>query len=171
MDLSCNAAFWSRRERLEESRHAIDHELVVYPTWEGVHELVRQFRYFVVTLGPRFEGYAGARSYQKGERRASLCAKRTVISHVLGEVEQATPAPSPTYAWGERQLRQQLRRQLRHRERRVQSLEQSQQRLKQRVREHERQLQSMQASKNWKLLNKLARIRARVSSLRRAASS
>jgi hypothetical protein len=171
LDLGCNAGFWLRHERLEEPKHAIDHELVMYPTWEGVHELVRQFRYFVVTLKPRFDGYAGARSYQKGERRAFLCAKRTVISHVSAEVEQATPAPSPTYAWGEWQLRQQLRRQLRHRERRVQSLEQSQRRLRPRVRKFERQLQSMQASKNWKLLNKLARVRARVSSLRRAASS
>jgi hypothetical protein len=167
LDLGCNAGFWLRHKRLEKLRHAIDYELVMYPTWEGVHELVRQFRYFVVTLKPRFEGYAGARSYRKGERRAFLCAQRTVISHVPAEVEQATLAPSPTYAWGERQLR----RQLRHRERRVQSLEQSQQRLRLRVRKLERQLQSMQASKNWKLLNKLARIRARVSSLRRVASS
>jgi hypothetical protein len=97
----------------------------------------------------------------------SLCARRTAISHMPAEVEQATPAPSPTYAWCERQLR----RQLRHRERRVRSLEQSQQRLKQRVRKRERQLQSMQASKTWKLLNNLARVRARVWSLRRAASS
>src|SRR5215212_7167970 len=166
LDLGCNAGFWLRHERLEGSRHAIDHELVMYPTWEGVHELVRHFRYFVVTLKPRFEGYAGARSYQKGERRAFLCAKRTVISHVPAEIERATPAPSPTYAWCERQLRRQLRRQLCHRERRVQSLEQSRQRLRLRVRKLKRQLQSMQASKNWKLLNKLARIRARVSSLR-----
>jgi len=89
LDLGCNAGFWLRHERLEEPRHAIDHELVMYPTWEGVDELVRQFRYFVGTLKPRFEGYAGAR-------------------------------------------------------------------FKQRVRKHERQLQSMQASKTWKLLNKLA---------------
>jgi hypothetical protein len=163
LDLGCNAGFWLRHERLEKPRHAIDYELVMYPTWEGVHELVRQFRYFVVTLGPRFEGYAGGRSYQKGERRAFLFAKRTVISHVPAGVEEATSAPSPMYAWRERQLR--------HRERRVQSLEQSQQRLKQRVREHERQLQSMQASKTWKLLNKLARVRARVSSLRRAPTT
>ena len=139
----------------------------MYPTWEGVHELVRQFRYFVVTPKPRFEGYAGARSYQKGERGAFLCAKQTVISHVPAEVEQATPAPAPMYAWRERQLR----RQLRHRERTVQGLEQSQQRLKQRVRKLERQLQSMEVSKHWKLLNKLARVRARVSSLRRAPTS
>ena len=167
MDLGCNAGFWLRHERLEEPRHAIDHELVVYPTWEGVHELVRQFRYFVVTPKSRFEGYAGARSYQKGERGAFLCAKQTVISHVPAEVEQATPAPAPTNAWRERQLQ----RQLRHRERTVQGLEQSQQRLKQRVRKHERQLQSMQASKTWKLLNKLARVRTRVSCLRRAPTS
>jgi len=163
LDLGCNAGFWLRHERLEEPRHAIDHELVMYPTWEGVHELVRQFRYFVVTPKSRFEGYAGARSYQKGERGAFLCAKRTGISHVPAEVEQATPAPAPMNAWRERQLH--------HRERRVQSLEQSQQRLKQRFRKHERQLQSMQASKTWKLLNKLARVRARVSSLRRAPTS
>ena len=163
MDLGCNAGFWIRHERLEEPRHAIDRELVVYPTWEGVHELVRQFRYFVVTPKSRFEGYAGARSYQKGERGAFLCAKQTVISHVPAEVEQAKPAPAPMYAWRERQLR--------HRERRVQGLEQSQQRLKQRVRKHERQLQSMEVSKHLKLLNKLARVRARVSSLRRAPTS
>ena len=156
-----------RHEPLEEPRRAADYELVMSPTWEGAHELVRQFGYSVVTLKPRFEGYAGARSYQKGERGAFLCAKRTGISHVPVEVEQAKPAPAPMYAWRERQLR----RQLRHRERTVQGLEQSQQRLKQRVRKHERQLQSMQDSKNWKLLNKLARIRARVSSLRRAPTS
>ena len=95
LDLGCNAGFWLRHERLEESRHAIDHELVMYPTWEGVHELVRQFRYFVVTLKPRFEGYAGARSYQKGERGAFLCAKRTDISRVPVEIEQAPPVAPP----------------------------------------------------------------------------
>jgi len=155
-----------RHEPLKEPRHAVDYELVMSPTWEGVHELVRQFGYSVVTLKPRFEDYAGAHSYQSGERRAFLCAKRTDISRVPAEIEQAPPVAPPPYARRERELQ----RQLRHRERRVRSLEQSQQRLKQRVGRLERQLQSMQASKNWKLLNKLARIRARVSSLRRASS-
>ena len=155
-----------RHEPLKEPRHAVDYELVMSPTWEGVHELVRQFGYSVVTLKPRFEDYAGAHSYQSGERRAFLCAKRTDISRVPAEIEQAPPVAPPPYAWRERELR----RQLRHRERRVRSLEQSLQRLKQRVGKLERQLQSMQASKSWKLLNKLARIRTRVSSLRRASS-
>jgi len=73
----------------------VDYELVMYPTWEGVHELVRQFGYSVVTLKPRFEDYAGVHSYQSGERRAFLCAKRTVISRVPVEIEQVPPVAPP----------------------------------------------------------------------------
>ena len=155
-----------RHEPLEEPRRAADYELVMSPTWEGAHELVRQFGYSVVTLKPRFDDYEGARSYQSGERRAFLCAKRTDISHVPVEAEQAPPVAPPPYAWRERELP----RQVRHREQRVRSREQSQQRLKQRVRRLERQPQSMRSSRSRKLLNKLARVRARVSSLRRASS-
>jgi hypothetical protein len=63
-----------------------------------------------------------------------------------------------------------LERQLLKRDVRIRNLKQNQRLLKKRNRILERQLQSMRSSRSWRLLNKLARIRARVSSLRRASS-
>jgi SAM-dependent methyltransferase len=81
-----------RHDRLEKPRHAVDYELVMHPTWEAVHDLVRQFGYSAVALEPRFEDYEGAYDYRNGRRRAFMCAKRTDVSHVSAEVEQAPPA-------------------------------------------------------------------------------
>ena len=80
---------------LERPTAAVDYELVMHPTWEAVHDLVHQFGYSVVTLKPDFEDYEGTYDYQDGKRRAFFCAKRTDVSRVSGEVEQAPPGTPP----------------------------------------------------------------------------
>jgi tRNA (mo5U34)-methyltransferase len=86
-----------KHDRLEKVRHAVDYELVMHPTWEAVHDLVRQFGYSAVALEPRFEDYEGAYDYRNGRRRAFLCAKQTDLSDVPTAVEQAPPAkPAPS---------------------------------------------------------------------------
>src|ERR671911_387444 len=80
---------------LKKPKASVDYELVMHPTWEAVHDLVRQFGYSLVTLKPNFEDYEGAYDYQDGKRRAFFCAKRTDVSRVSGEVEQAPPGTPP----------------------------------------------------------------------------
>lgn len=81
-----------RHDRLEKVRHAVDYELVMHPTWQAVHDLVRQFGYSSVALAPAFGDYEGALDYRNGRRRAFLCAKRTDLSGLPAEVEQEPPA-------------------------------------------------------------------------------
>lgn len=82
-----------KHDRLEKVRHAVDYELVMHPTWEAVHDLVRQFGYSAVALEPRFEDYEGSYDYRNGRRRAFLCAKQTDVSTVSASaaIEQAPP--------------------------------------------------------------------------------
>lgn len=75
------------RDRLYEPRHAMDYELVFYPTKQAVFDIVQQFGYSVVMLKPRFRDYTGALDYQLGLRRAFLCAKQTDLSSLPVEVE------------------------------------------------------------------------------------
>lgn len=81
-----------RHDRLEKVRHAVDYELVMHPTWQAVHDLVRQFGYSSVALAPAFGDYEGALDYRNGRRRAFLCAKRTDLSLLPAGVEQEPPA-------------------------------------------------------------------------------
>jgi 2-polyprenyl-3-methyl-5-hydroxy-6-metoxy-1,4-benzoquinol methylase len=86
-----------KHDHLEKVRHAVDYELVMHPTWEAVHDLVRQFGYSSVALEPRFEDYEGAYDYRNGRRRAFLCAKQTDVSQASAETEQSPPAkPAPS---------------------------------------------------------------------------
>lgn len=84
------AAFKVWREPLDRASNAVDHEMVMAPSWEAVHELARQFGYDAVALKPRFDDYEGAKDYVEG-RRAFLCARATDVSRVSAEVE---PAPT-----------------------------------------------------------------------------
>jgi SAM-dependent methyltransferase len=79
-----------RGDRLDEPRSAVDHELVMVPTWEAVRELVSEFQYESVVLKPRFESYEGSKDYRK-RRRAFLCAKQTDISRLSAEIEHRSP--------------------------------------------------------------------------------
>ena len=97
-----------RHDRLEKVRHAVDYELVMHPTWEAVHDLVRQFGYSAVALKPGFDDYEGAYDYRNGKRRAFLCARQMDVSLVPAEIEQAPtakPAPSTSGSPGKRNYR------------------------------------------------------------------
>jgi tRNA (mo5U34)-methyltransferase len=89
--------FELRRERLEDPRMAVDHELVMVPTWEAVLALAQQFGYRVAALKPHFDDYTGSDGYRDGRRRAFLCAKRTDVSRVAAEIEPAPPGSRPDY--------------------------------------------------------------------------
>jgi tRNA (mo5U34)-methyltransferase len=69
-----------RRNRLEEPRSSVDYELVFLPTKQCVLDIVEQFGYSVSMLKPDFQDYAGALDYKLRQRRAFLCAKKTVVT-------------------------------------------------------------------------------------------
>jgi SAM-dependent methyltransferase len=91
-----------RHDRLEKVRHAVDYELVMHPTWQAVHDLVRQFGYSSVALAPAFGHYEGALDYRNGRRRAFLCARQTDLSRLPAEVEQSPPASPERGAPGDK---------------------------------------------------------------------
>jgi tRNA (mo5U34)-methyltransferase len=136
-----------KHEDLEDPRNAVDRELVMVPTWEGIHDLVHQFGYSAVTLKPRFEDYEGATEYETGARRAFLCAKQTDVTQVPAEVEQAPP-PTPI-------------------QQKTQRLRQRSRRLEQQLKDRTQQLKNIQASRSWKLLTMIGVIKAKGSKLLR----
>ena len=85
------SSFDVRREPLDDPRMAVDHELVMVPTWEAVRDLVQQFGYAVAPLKPHFDDYIDARGFRDGYRRAFLCAKETDVSRVSADIELARP--------------------------------------------------------------------------------
>jgi len=60
----------------------VDYELVMWPTWETVRDLVQQFGYSVAALKPCVDDYPVSQDYRHGRRRAFLCAKQTDVSGV-----------------------------------------------------------------------------------------
>lgn len=87
------SVFETRRESLEDPRHAVDNELVLVPTKGAVLDLVQQFGYQAVTLKPTFTDYTGAQSYRKGIRRAFICAKQSDLTALDAEVDLAAIGP------------------------------------------------------------------------------
>jgi SAM-dependent methyltransferase len=81
----------------DDPRNAVDHSLILVPTWEAVRELGQQFGYTVAALKPRFDDYEGSYDYREGVRRAFLCAKRTDVSRVPAEIEPARPGSGPAF--------------------------------------------------------------------------
>ena len=76
-----------RHETLDEPRHAIDYELVMYPTQAAVLEMVRQFDYQAAILKPMFTDYTGGADYADGSRRAFVCAKVTDLAGLHVELD------------------------------------------------------------------------------------
>lgn len=169
-------------EDLEVPVNAVDRELIMIPTWEGVHDLVRQFGYSAVTLKPRFEDYEGAKDFENGIRRAFLCAKQTDVSQVPAEVEQAPP-PTSTQRQIQRLEQKSLRleqhlkariqqvnnkdQQLKVRDRLLASKDQQLKSLKQHSRRLQQQLKNIQASRSWKLVKMIGITKAKGSRLLR----
>ena len=81
-----------REKDPDDPRNAVDHSLVLVPTWEAVRELAQQFGYTMAALRPRFDDYEGSYDYREGVRRAFLCAKRTDVSRVSAEIEHVRPS-------------------------------------------------------------------------------
>jgi tRNA (mo5U34)-methyltransferase len=144
-----------KHDRLEKVRHAVDYELVMHPTWEAVHDLVRQFGYSAVTLKPGFEDYEGAYDYRNGRRRAFLCAKQTDVSHAPAQVEQAPPAKPARSASGSPEKRDE-----RDAGRLIRWMEQT-----------DAALSELFASRRWKLANALGETSRRVLRRRRGPTA
>jgi SAM-dependent methyltransferase len=85
------ASFEVRHEPLDDPRMAVDHELVMVPTWEAVCDLAQQFGYRFAALKPNFDDYTGSDAYRDGRRRAFLCAKKTDVSRMPTEIEPERP--------------------------------------------------------------------------------
>ena len=75
-------------ERLDDPRNAIDYNITFIPTKKAIFDIMPQFGYSVVMLKPQFTDYTGARQYEKGTRRAFLCAKKTDLSILPVDVEE-----------------------------------------------------------------------------------
>ena len=80
-----------RREPLDEPTHAVDHELVSYPTRQAVVDMTCQFGYLARVLEPRFSSWVGAGDFETGHRRAFLCAKHTSLDRAELDFEQGDP--------------------------------------------------------------------------------
>lgn len=144
-----------RHDRLEKVRHAVDYELVMHPTWQAVHDLVRQFEYSSVALAPAFKDYEGALDYRNGRRRAFLCARQTDLARVPAEVEQSPPASPSRSAPGPSGKR----------------TERDTARLTRWMEQTDAALSELFASRRWKLANALGDARQRVLRQRRGQTA
>lgn len=77
-------------ENLDDPRNAIDYNIAFIPTKKAIFDIMPQFGYSVIMLKPRFTDYTGAHQYEKGTRRAFLCAKKTDLSILPVDVEEMT---------------------------------------------------------------------------------
>jgi SAM-dependent methyltransferase len=69
------------REDLDDTRNAIDHELVLVPSRRAVSELAREFGYDTIVLPvDTITDFVGMHDYRDGKRAAFICAKKTVLS-------------------------------------------------------------------------------------------
>ena len=82
-----------QRQDPDSFMSAVDRGLAMKPTKQAVRDLVEEFGYSVVTLEPDFrnaEGepdWRGSGDFQKGSRRAFICAKKTDLSYLPAKVE------------------------------------------------------------------------------------
>src|SRR5215217_1752096 len=68
------------RQNVNEPRSAVDRDIAFHPSSEAVARLVQQYGYgSVERLKPRFTSWEGATSYQRGNRRAFVCAKHSAL--------------------------------------------------------------------------------------------
>ena len=79
------------RQNVNEPRSAVDRNIALHPSSEAVAKLAQQYGYgSVVRLKPRFTSWEGAESYQRGNRRAFVCAKRSTLDGF--DTEPVAPA-------------------------------------------------------------------------------
>jgi SAM-dependent methyltransferase len=79
--LRAGPAFEVLLEPTDNPRHAIDYELVLFPTRAAVVELARAVGYGeVAILPPRFESWTGAEDFRDWSRRAFVCSKQTSLA-------------------------------------------------------------------------------------------
>lgn len=78
------------RQDVNEPRSAVDRNIALHPSSEAVARLAQLFGYSsVIRLKPRFTSWEGAESYERGNRRAFICARRSSL-HEL-DVEPVAP--------------------------------------------------------------------------------
>jgi tRNA (mo5U34)-methyltransferase len=69
-----------RSDDLDDPRNAVKQPLVMFPTRQAVCDLARQAGYRTAVLEPQFQDSEGVEDYQRGERGAFICAKRTPLA-------------------------------------------------------------------------------------------
>lgn len=79
LSLRDGSLFEIRHDDLRDPRHAATRELVMWPTQQAVIDLAQSCGYEAETLVPRMTDWAGCEDYQRGERRAFLCARQNSL--------------------------------------------------------------------------------------------
>jgi tRNA (mo5U34)-methyltransferase len=74
-----------RHEPLDNPTHAVDYELVMWPTRTALIDMMRQFGYQTAVLKPQFTDYTCAEDYQEGSRRVFVCAKSSRLDRLVVE--------------------------------------------------------------------------------------
>jgi SAM-dependent methyltransferase len=83
------SVFEVRRDDLSVPGDACDYGLVMCPSRAAVIELARAFQYDVRVLRPRFTSWRGAEDFERGLRRAFVCAKRSDLRSIDARSEPA----------------------------------------------------------------------------------
>ncbi|MFZ0665587.1 MAG: DUF1698 domain-containing protein [Acidimicrobiales bacterium] len=79
-------------EKTQDTRNAIDHELVLVPTRRAVAQLAQQFGYATVVIPLRsVRDFTGMHDYRDGKRASFICSKETSLAS-LGTDEFDLPA-------------------------------------------------------------------------------
>jgi len=74
--------------KLNDPRAAVDHEMVLVPSREAVIELARNFGFDAVPLAYNITDYTGLEDYQRRQRLAFICSRRTSLAGVPRAPEQ-----------------------------------------------------------------------------------
>lgn len=95
-----------RRERLDEPRNAVDHEMVFCPTRRVVLGLAKSSGYRAVVLKPEIDDFTNMEDYRIGRRRAFICAKQTDLSSLAADSDNTWPNPyAEARGWYNRKVR------------------------------------------------------------------
>lgn len=87
-ELGEEAIFNLKVEETDEPRNAITQCMVLVPTVPALNKVCSVAGYDGIVLEPKFSDWNWCQDFQKGKRRAWICAKKTDLSKVTREVER-----------------------------------------------------------------------------------
>ncbi len=132
------SSFLVYTENVVEPRNSLQDEVVFIPSASAITTLTSVFGYQSVILNPKFTSYQGAFDYEKGERRAFICAKQAVDLSKFPNIEQELTYTTPSQ-------RHSLQNQLQKIRLRLNDTQEQLQMTQTQLREAEDQLQKTQA--------------------------